>query len=247
MASRTEKKEPAKVIETPIGRLIYGSLFQRDIYKNPETGAEGAPSYKCEMAFNPDDVLGEGKLEDEVLACLDKAFYGGSGNPADGFSDALMDAWEGKNRNDIIRNPMLSGDRIAEDKARDGKGDKIVDAYKGKIIIRAHSQYNFRGEEAEGGTTVVDEEGKPISPVIQAAENIVWNGCQGLMLFTLKAYKDSRGDKSVTFYLIGFQKAGGDPEKDKLAGEKDNTKLFKPLKPVGRAPEASGGRRSRAG
>src|SRR5690606_2886655 len=93
----TEEKQNKRVT-TPEGRLINFALFERDIYKDAR-GKEAEPKYKVEMAFDPDDVTGEGTIEDAVL-------------------DAAIAKWGDKAEDDFfegkIGSPFLDGDRMAE-------------------------------------------------------------------------------------------------------------------------------------
>ena len=51
---------------TPVGRLIHESLFEKDQYTT-DKGKDGDPAYKIEVAFDRDDVEGEGTLEDALI------------------------------------------------------------------------------------------------------------------------------------------------------------------------------------
>lgn len=219
----TEKAK--KVIHlTPEGRLINHALFERDIYKDEKTGTEGGPKYKIEMVFDPDQVQGEGTIEDAIIeeGC---AFFG------DAFEDAYLDG--------RVSGPFKDGTEFAADREANGKKG---DAYKGKIIMRADSKYNAQGNEDAGGAAVYGPGGGE-DPVTVANKSVVYQGCFGIAAVTLHFWKDSRKQMCCKFYLSAFQKTR---DGEKLVSSADHGKLFKP---IGRAPgaEGDGGRRRRRG
>lgn len=209
----------------PEGRVINSSLFARDIYKDAVTGKEGFPSYKIELAFDPDDVEGEGTIEDHLIDAAIEAW-------GDGAEDDFLD---GK-----IRSPLLDGDKLA---ARREKNGKPGDAYKGKKVIRAHTKFNKHGEDGPGGIQVWDETVEEITP---AQQEQIYAGCFGIAAVTIGTYmdKDRDGEEvpSLMFYLSAFQKT---KEGERLVTPKDTSSLFKP---VGRTKgEGTSKRRSRKG
>ncbi len=223
MATPT-KKEAKPVFKLPEGRLINHSLFERDVYK-PERGAEGKPLYKVELAFDKNQIEGQGTIEDELLnAAL--AEWGDTQKIEDEFF------------NGIIRVPFLDGNELAAKRAEKGKDGS---AYKGKWIIRASTSFNKDGAEGPGGIQVFDENVQPVGLTLGNAEQ-VYNGCFGIAAVTISAGRDVGSDKKHTkFWLTAFQKT---KDGEKLVSARDSSTLFKP---VGRTEGASEGRRSRRG
>lgn len=217
----TTKKE-VKTFLLPIGRLINEALFEKDVYTDAR-GKEGTPYYKLELAFEPKDVEGEGTIED---ALIDAAIAEWGDAAEDWFID-------GK-----IKSPFLSGDKLAQKRAEKGKEG---DAYKGKIVIRANTIYNFNGQDAPGGIQVYDEN---VKQVTAANRQAIYPGCFGQAAVTISPYLDNAGEKALKFYLSAFQKTGdGEP----LVATKDHSALFKPVsKPTGGEAEPVTGRRRRA-
>lgn len=215
-----------KQITLPVGRLINESLFEKDIFKNQETGQEGTPSYKIEMAFDPDDVTGEGnEFEDAIIDCFVSKW-----GPQ--IEQDVIDTLENPNFKGNVKLPHLSGDRLAQKREARGKDG---DAYKGKIVLRAKTNYNKFGQDAPGGIAVYDEEVKEVEP---ATRQVIYPGCFGQMAVTLSPYTTSEGDPAVTLYLSAFQKHR---DGDRLVSQQDRSSLFKPV------GKAEGGRRSRKG
>ena len=220
-----DKKEVIDVV-FPVGRVINQSLFVRDIYKDPKTGKEGNPSYKIEMAFNPTDLVSD----DEDMTPVEEAML-----------NAAVATW-GPDIEDTFFDggvilPFKDGDEMAADReARDKPGD----AYKGKLILRSHTQFNKDGEDGPGGIAVWSPEVTEISAV-NASE--VYNGCYGKMAGTINCYEDSmrKNQKMISVYLTAFQKTD---DGERLATAKDTSKLFKA---VGRAESSGGKRKSRKG
>ncbi len=210
----------------PEGRLINNSLFVRDIYTNPTTGAEGKPKYNVEMAYDPGQITGQGTIEDEFLAMLEDEFgktYTDPKGKTVSMEDAFLDG--------LLNSPIIFGDKLAADReARGKKGD----AYKGKLVIRASTLYNKDGQEDVGGAVVLGPDAKPIDAVNKGQ---VWNGCFGIIGVTLSTWKDQKGVPGVKCFLVGFQKT---KDGDKLTTTSDHSNLFKPIgRPEGAAPARS--------
>jgi hypothetical protein len=211
-------EKTVEVIGTPEGRLINGSLFEKETYTD-DRGVEGTPAYKIEMAFDPEDV---GGLETKVIeAAVEK--WG---------PQAEQDYLDGK-----IRDPLKDGDELAA--ARVAKGKK-GDAYEGKIVIRANTIWNKHGEDGPGGISVYKEDGA--TELVIGEYGTIFNGCMGVAALTVHAYDGiGGGQPGVKFYLSAFQKTG---EGERLMGERDYSQVFKP---VGRTEGATAGRKKRAG
>ena len=207
--------ENDKQYVTPEGRLINHALFERDAYKDPSgKGREGDPMYRIEMAFDEKDIE---ELEDLIV-------------------QAAIDEWGSKAGDDydngVIETPILDGDELA--KKREDKGKK-GDAYKGKLVIRAHTIYNRNGEDAPGGVYVCNANAEEITP---ADRGEVYNGCYGVASVTVQPYLIDR-KKGATLYLNGFQKTD-DGERLRSA---DPSSLFKPM--MSKDSEDKGRRRRR--
>ena len=210
----SEKKEVEKIL-LPEGRLINESVFVKDQFN-----ADATPSYKVEMAFEPNDL---NDLEDALARfAVDKWGAG---------ADAEYD--DGK-----LISPIIEGDILA--KRREEKG-KPGDAYAGKLVIRAHTFFNKHGANGPGGIQVYAPDVTEIGP---AHSHEVYGGCFGQAVVSIGSYTDSRtGMNAMMFYLAAFQKTrDGDP----LVSAADYSQVFKP---VGRdkAGGESGGRRRRKG
>lgn len=202
----------------PVGRVINESLFEKDAYNEAAT-----PSYKIEMAFDPDDVTGEETIEDELLYALEDA-YG-------------AEVWDLFDNGEIIL-PLLEGDKLARKREQKGKEG---DAYKGKIVIRANTLYNKDGVNGPGGIEVYDESVELMGP---ANREGIYNGMYGQMAVTIHTYVDERtGNYAAKFFLEAFQK---DSDGEKLTAPKNNSGLFDKKKAAGRAKGGSS-RRSRKG
>lgn len=206
--AKTETKEAAKTILLPVGRLINHSLFVKDQYDPKAT-----PAYKIEMAFDPADVCGEG-LFDEELAEAAVAEWG---------KQAWDMFFDGK-----IKSPLLDGNRLAAKRELKGKPG---DAYKDKLVLRAHTIYNKDGVDGPGGVQVFDEAVKPVGA---ANQDVIYQGCYGQVAVTISSYENNDGDPALACYLSAFQKTG---DGDRLVTPRDHSQLFKP---VGRTPTASG-------
>lgn len=219
-------------IKLPVARLINNSLFERDAFKGArDDGKESEPKYKVEVAWPK----------------ADKSF--------DDFYNMLLEIADEEfpNRNyelDIdggnLISGILDGDKLAADReARGKKGD----AYKDMWVLRASTKFNYNGDPADGGAAVYDEQVKRIDAGGDRSK--IWNGCYGHVVVKVGTYtsEDKRAKTKLdcfNFYLVAFQKTGGDVEKDKLSTSGDKSGLFKP---VGReaAGAADGGRRRRPG
>ncbi len=212
----TEKKEVDRIL-TPEGRLINASLFIKDQYNE-----EATPSYKLEMAF---ELNALNDIEDKLAAYAVERWGAGS--------DKLYD-------DGTIISPIIDGDVLAA--RREEKG-KPGDAYKGKLVIRAHTIWNKHGRNETGGVGVYGDDGVEMEAVQSAA---IYSGCYGYGLLTINDYVETKTQKkALMFYLAGFQKTrDGEP----LVSSFDFSTVFKP---IGRTADAAasegGGRRSRAG
>ena len=199
-------------ITLPEGRLINHALFEKDTFKD-EKGREATPRYKIELALEVDSVK---ELEDAIVAAA-VAEWGAS---------AEKEYDEGK-----IDSPILEGDELAA--KREAKG-KSGDAYKGKLVVRASTQFNKNGDDAPGGVYVCGPDAVELD---FADRGQVFNGCFGVAVVVPSAYSIS-GKRGVTLYLEGFQKT---KDGDRLGGG-DKSSLFKPMMGAG---SESKGRRSR--
>lgn len=227
MSASTLIKPAAKVFLLPVGRVLIASAFERDIYKDPETGVEGKANYKFVMAFEPRDVEGEGTIEDDMADAV-----------AEAFGDAVADEWMDKKRVDRIR-PMKDGDALAKEREAHGKDG---DAMKGKLIITASTLYNKDGIEGPGGVSVY---GPDTSPITFADQSAIYSGCFGIVAVTISTYKDlpAKGFRGVKLRLKAFQKTEDGP---KLTTSSDHSTLFKPVGGVA-GVAAAGVRRRRPG
>ncbi|MEE9598187.1 MAG: ssDNA-binding protein [Acidiferrobacterales bacterium] len=212
-------KRETELLMLPEGRVINASLFEKDQFDEA-----AKPRYNIELAFDPDDVEGAGTIEDKLLEyAVDK--WG------DGAEDDYF--------NDKIRSPLLDGDKMA---ARREKKGKPGDAYKGKLVIRAHTFFNLDGNDAPGGIQVWDENTKAITIMSQAK---IYSGMYGVAGVTIGDYmgKDQDGDEvpSLMFYLGGFKKTG---DGERLVTTKDTSTLFKA---VGRKKGDTAKRKTRKG
>ncbi len=214
-------KEEVVIHTLPEGRVINCALFEKDVFTNPQ-GEAGKPSYKIEIAFDPEDVEGEGTFEDQLIFfAVDKWGEG-----------AEADFLDGK-----IRNPFLDGDKLA--KKREAK-DKPGDAYKDKLVIRAHTLFNRDGRDGPGGIAVWDDgAGGEVGPIEPMNADQVYPGCYGKVAVTIGSYEDNQGDLCLMLYLSAFQKTR---DGDRLLTPRDTSKLFEP---VGRKKGQASKRRTR--
>lgn len=215
------KKKETQIFLLPEGRLINHALFEKDVYVNPR-GKEGKPLYKVEIALEPDSVTGQDTFEDALI-------------------NAACDEW-GDTAEDLfldgtIKTCFKSGDKMAAAREAGGKGG---DAYKGKLVLRANTQYNKHGQDAPGGIAVFAPDKSDIS-IANAQE--IYPGCYVQIAVSINPYIDDDGDKRLSCYLCAVQKTR---DGEKLITQRDLSTLFKP---VGRTAGAAaeGGRRSRKG
>lgn len=204
--AKTEKE----VILLPVGRVINCSLFEKDTFVDA-AGNAGKPSYKIELAFDPFDVEGPNTVEDKLIEAAVETW-------GDGADD---DYFESR-----MRSPLLDGDKLAE--RREAKG-KPGDAYKGKLVIRAHTLFNKDGYDGPGGIQVWNDN-DPVGPILAAQREQVYAGCFGIAAVTIGTYttKNPVTDEEVPalmFYLSAFQKTD---DGDRLMTPKDTSTLFKP-------------------
>ena len=212
-----DQESETKIVVLPEGRLINESLFEKDQFND-----RAVASYKVEIAFD-DDVDFE-PLEDAFyVAVIDK--WG---------EDAGIAYDEG---NVIL--PFIEGDVLAA--RREEKG-KPGDAYKGMIVLRAHTIFNKDCNDASGGVQVYDLD---VSDVSGANRSVIYAGCYGETGITVGCYVDSdSGNYAVMLYLNVFHKT---KEGERLVTAADHSKLFKPVgkKAGGRSTGRPGRRRGR--
>jgi hypothetical protein len=218
-------KPKNEIFVLPEARVLVVNLLERDVYKDKDTGAEGKPKYKVVLAFDSNQVIGEGTIEDKMADAI-AATYG----------EATADEWL-TGRADRI-SPLKDGNEIAKDREANGKDGE---ASKGKIILSADSIYNKDGVEGPGGFLVYGPDNQKYSPALHGD---LYSGMYGCAAVTLHAYKDypRKGDRGVKCYLSQFQKTREGP---KLQAEKSS--LFKPVAGASSSSSAEGGRRRRAG
>lgn len=223
----TETKPKNDIFLLPEAQVLWHALFERDVYKDKDTGAEGKPKYGILLAADPNTVTGEGTIEDKLADAI-AAMYG----------EAVADEFLRSPRPQDRISPLKNGDAWAKEKEAAGKEG---DAAKGKIVFSADSIYNKDGKEGPGGFTVY---GPDCSAITAATQDAVYPGCYGILAVTLHTYKDypRKGDRGVKFYMSAFQKTR-DGEVLKSASS-DKSSLFKP---VGGAAAPSEGRRRRVG
>lgn len=194
-------------IETPEGRLINHSLWEKEQYEDPK-GRKADPSYKIEMAFDEADI---GPVEEVVIAAAVSAW-------GDEAEKLYLDG--------AYNDPILSGDELAD--KREAKG-KQGDAYRGKMVIRAKTIFNKDGDDAPGGVYVADENAEPLD---FANRSKVYRGCYGVAVVNANTY-EINGERGISFYLDGFQFTR---DGDRLGGGNAAAGLFKPqAAPAGEA------------
>lgn len=205
----SEETTTSKAFVLPEGRLINAALFVKDVYKDPETGQEGNPRYKVELAIDPDapGFMGEGTEEEPTVE--DRIVWAAE----DKWGEAGVKAFD----NGDLVTPFIKGDKLAEDREERGKKG---DAYKGKIVVRADTKYNKDGEDGPGGVSVYRADLTEIDPADRAE---IYRGCFGIAQVTCWAYKNNRGEKCVKFYLTAFQKSR---DGEKLSTGADRRSLF---------------------
>ncbi len=213
----TDDKDTKNVM-TPVGRLINQSLFEKEIYTDPQ-GHEGTPQYKVEMIFE------NGSTDVELLDAA--------------FAAAAVAKWgagaEDDYYNEKIISPFKDGDEYAAE-VDNGKRD----VYAGHQILRAHTIFNKYGDDAPGGIQVFDEKGEEIDPVDRQQ---IYRGCYGKAALSIGTYVDSTTKaNALCVYLSAWGKTD---DGDRIATAADYSEVFKP---VGReAGEGTTKRRRRAG
>lgn len=219
--------KPEKVYKVlPEGRLINGNLFVKDAFKDQETGKEGVPQYKAEIAFPKD-----GPIEEVIdwVAGLCRAEYGDKI-----YLEHVEDPERGLR---AVETPFRDGDLIAEDRE---SRDKVGDAYKGMWVIRPNTIYNHEGQDGPGGIFVLDEDAETQLTPLDAGK--VYNGCWIRVKISPSPYK-MNGKLGLKFYLVAAQKVKDD---EKLTSPVDHRSDFAPAK--GRTSgDGAQGRRSRKG
>ncbi len=195
----TKDKKEAVRLMTPVGRLINSSLHETDVYTDAR-GREAVPSYKVELAFEPDDVV-------EFEAQLASAAVAEWGEGAED------EYWDGD-----IRSPIQDGDEKAAERE---KNDKNGDAYKGMLVLRSHTIFNRNGEDGPGGVYTCGEDAKELD---FAERSKIYNGSYGMASVTVQPYKID-GKRGLTLYLNGFQFV---KDGERLRGA-DPSSLFSPM------------------
>ncbi len=204
-----DQKQENPAFSLPEGRLINHSLFTRDVFR------DGTPAYKAEIAFEPSDLDGLA----EKLATFARDKWG---------AGAYDDYYDGK-----IGDPIKNGDAMAKKRETDGKPG---DSYKGKDVLRLHTQFNKHGENAAGGARVYAPD---LTEIDITMSDQVYAGCYGCSAVQIGAYQDNEGRNALTLYLCAFQKTR---DGDKLFSAADHSALFSPVAGGGK-PEAGGRRR----
>lgn len=228
-ANTPAPKEETKSFEFPEGRMINNSLKEKDAFKANEKSTPGKPSYKAEMAFDDNDLMK--KVMDDVWEEVANK-YG---------DDAVFDIDAQAGDKNVIISPFKIGDEMAEKREKKGK---VGDAYKGKIVIRFDTIYNFEGMDMPGGAAVHLEDVTKITLKNQEAWGQIWNGIYGIIYGNLHFYVDNDGNNAFKFYYKAFQKTR---EGEKLSTGSDTSALFKPVGRPAAAAGGEGGRRRRAG
>lgn len=225
----SDTKDRAEVIVLPEGRVLVQCLFERDTYKDPETGVEGKPRYKIVLAFNPSDVTGEGTVEAKMADAIEAAY----GKPV---GDEWYDHATAGTRADRI-SPLKDGTKIADEGATAGKDRENS---RGLLVLTATTTFNKDGEVGPGGIRVYGPDNKLLTAMDQGQ---LYNGCYGRAAITLKAYKDypRKGDRALTCYLSAFQKTR---DGDRIGG--GGAEAVSPFQPVAGAASSAAGGRSRS-
>ena len=184
-------------ILTAKGRIIFHSLFEKDSYKDPVSGAESKPQYKLDLAMSEeamseywDHVYGvmieaTGKTEDEITNLIEGGF---------------------------ISVPIKDGDELAAARAARGKDGS---AMAGLEILRSHTSFNAHGEDGPGGIYVVDQYNNKVE---WDNRSIIYSGCYVRANVSFKYYQ-SGSNTGVTCYLNGVQFA---EDGDRLGGDKSS-------------------------
>jgi len=224
MAKQETKKE-VKVIMLPQGRVINHSLFAPDQYDE-----KAAPRYTVELAFDPALLMDRPKDGDSIE---DELVFAGNEEWGDKF-ETLFE--EGK-----TIAPFLDGNGLAAKREEKGKPG---DAYKGKLVIRAATQFDKNGNQCKMGDTAgVHVYGPDAEPINAMNREELYQGCHGIAAVTIWNYTDERtGKKGQKFFLKAFQKT---EDGEKLVTPSDPGKLFKPIgRAAGKAEGGSGRRRA---
>ena len=205
-----------KQVHTPVGRLGFNALWEKDAYKDEKTGAESEPKYKADLILSTDDT---GDLWDLVYE---------EGMAGNGMSEAQLDT---AIQSGMFIVPIKNGDEIAANREAKGKNG---DAVKGKEILRASTLFNSNGDNAPGGVFVVDENNEQIE---WDKRGKVYLGCD-MILSTSFSYYKTGTSQGVTAYLNGAQYVG---DNERLG--QDKSKLFAPLATQEGAPRSRRGRK----
>jgi hypothetical protein len=215
-APAVEQKKEAIVMVLPEGTLINESLYEKDAYVDPKTQVPGKPTYKCEVAYEKASL--ETVINDVFNHCCDE--YG---------DNIYLNIDAPEANKEMVITMFLDGDKLARDREKKGKEG---DAYKGKWVIRANTDFNLNGQNAPGGVAVFDEDVNPIAPMDRGK---IYPGCKVQTKVVLDFYTTNRSEPACKFYLSAVQKVGdGTP----LVKAQDHASAFKP---VGRAANANGG------
>lgn len=207
------EKAKNKQINLPEGTLINFALFERDAYKDPDTGVEGEPYYKAEVAIPR-------KYEKNILGEIEDAAYEAFGDEG---ADAVVDG--------EIRLPFIDGDELADDRAERGKPG---DAYRGCVVVRASTAFNIEGDKGPGGVEVYNEDVELLEATSQQDRKEIYAGCKVIVRVTISFFKlkDKRDKKDYPFgygcklYLVAVQKVG---DGERLAQGSDSKSAFKPV------------------
>lgn len=187
----------------PDARLINSSLYIKDVY-TPKKGKPGTPKYKCEIAI--EDTEENRDLLDEICAeCAERYLPGGA------------DRYYEDDAENPIMPPMKDGDKMAAKREKNGKPG---DAYKGMLVLRLDTIYNFEGDIAGGGIAVYDEDVKRIVP---AESGKIYNGCYVQVVCSANTYEDDEGVDHIKFYLNSVQKVA---DGERLVEPADHSDLF---------------------
>jgi|ETNvirnome_2_300_1030623.scaffolds.fasta_scaffold05574_5 hypothetical protein len=191
--------------ENPVIALPEGRLINHSLFVKDQFNEAATPSYKIEMAF-PRGTLDE--FNDLLL-------------------DAAVEKWgAGADEDEDLVIPIKDGDKLQ--KKREAKG-KEGDAYADMDVVRASTHFNRHGEDDVGGIACYAPDVSEIGPANQSE---IYQGCFGIVGVTVGTYIDNDGNNAITLYLSAFQKT---KDGDRLASQRDMSKLFKP---VGRKTKA---------
>ena len=191
-------------ITTPVGRLGFNALFEKDSYRDEKTGAESKPKYKADLILERNSDLDA--LWDVIYAVAIE----GSGKDEATVATAVDNGW--------MSVPLKDGDDIK--KAREARG-KNGDAVAGKEVLRASTSFNADGNDAPGGIYVVDEDNNALD---WNRRNKVYLGCDMRFSVSFQYYQNG-SNEGVTAYLNGAQYVGPG-----VRLGQDKSALFSPLK-----------------